>query len=556
MPVRTGSAMSEQSVKPSAALMRNLFLFGFSGWRVFTSETMMDGQQLFRCYAETDSEAAFAELTKCYINFVYSTALRLVDGDSHRAEDVTQTVFIDLARKASSLSSGVMLGGWLHRHTCFTAANVMRGERRRAVREREAAERNVMDENNQPRDIANIDAVLDRAINELSEEDRTAVILRFFEQCDFRSIGERLGLSQDTARMRVNRALQKLEHLLKRRGVTATAAAIAVAASAAVSNAAPVTLTQSIVAAALTATGTSGATTVGLMKAIGMTTLQKAVVTVALIAAAGVAVFEASQASHVRNELLVARQQAAVSAQELKAFREQRDDTAKQLAMLRGENERLTRNASEVARLRNEVTRLQNGVNSKRQTTPAENSDDPTWVAAHELYERATLLKQRFKDWPKETPELGFLSERDWLEEAGKSAVDSDVACRQAMANLRYNAKAKFANAINTALTEYLGDHEKQLPTALSQLQPYLGPPAAGCLSRYELAQPGWVKPPQPGSPGSESAGTWALIEKGTFTADGRATFDGQTLEDPEYDMHIVIYHGGHYGYGPVKPKQ
>ncbi|HEU0040124.1 MAG TPA: sigma factor, partial [Verrucomicrobiae bacterium] len=103
---------------------------------------MTDGQQLLAQYAESGSETAFRELVTRYVDLVYSAAVRLVNGDTHLAEDVTQTVFADLARLAHALSREVMLGGWLHRHTCFVASKTMRGERRRQARERQAAEMN------------------------------------------------------------------------------------------------------------------------------------------------------------------------------------------------------------------------------------------------------------------------------------------------------------------------------------------------------------------------------------------------------------------------------
>jgi DNA-directed RNA polymerase specialized sigma24 family protein len=107
---------------------------------------MNDSQKLLADYARRGSEPAFTELVQRYVNFVYSTALRLADGDSHLAEDVTQTVFADLARTARSLSTNVMLGGWLHRHTCFVASKTLRSERRRKTRERQAVETNATQE--------------------------------------------------------------------------------------------------------------------------------------------------------------------------------------------------------------------------------------------------------------------------------------------------------------------------------------------------------------------------------------------------------------------------
>src|SRR3954447_15350021 len=103
---------------------------------------MTESQRLLLDYARDGSERAFRELVERYVSLVYSTALRLVEGDAHRAQDITQMVFVDLARKARthSLPQELMLAGWLHRDTCFVAAKVMRSERRRQARERRAAE--------------------------------------------------------------------------------------------------------------------------------------------------------------------------------------------------------------------------------------------------------------------------------------------------------------------------------------------------------------------------------------------------------------------------------
>lgn len=105
---------------------------------------MTDSQSLLANYVRTGADDAFRELIARYLDLVYSTALRMVEGDAHRAEDLTQAVFVDLARTAGTLPGKVMLGGWLHRHACFVAAKVMRGERRRQSRERQAVEMNAL----------------------------------------------------------------------------------------------------------------------------------------------------------------------------------------------------------------------------------------------------------------------------------------------------------------------------------------------------------------------------------------------------------------------------
>src|SRR5437867_6562318 len=149
---------------------------------------MTDCRTLLREYAVKRSEEAFRELTSRYIHLVYSTAIRLMNGDVHRAEDVVQTVFFDLARLADTLSPEVMLGGWLHRRACHVAANFIRSERRRQNRERQAAEMNALNDSPDP-NLELIAPVLDDAINHLNASDRAAILLRYFEARDFRSVG-------------------------------------------------------------------------------------------------------------------------------------------------------------------------------------------------------------------------------------------------------------------------------------------------------------------------------------------------------------------------------
>src|SRR5262249_8312771 len=183
---------------------------------------MTDGQQLLAEYAKTGSEAAFRALVERYTNLVYSVALRLVNGDTHLAEDIAQTVFIDLARMAQRLPQAVMLGGWLHRHTCFVASKAVRSEHRRQIRERQVAQMKGLEDHSEA-NLARIAPIIDEAINQLGEEDRIAILLRFFEQQDFNSVGAVLGSTADTAQKRVGRALEKLNTLLQHRGIKCSA---------------------------------------------------------------------------------------------------------------------------------------------------------------------------------------------------------------------------------------------------------------------------------------------------------------------------------------------
>src|SRR5215472_11860488 len=121
---------------------------------------IIDPQQLLAEYVKTGSETAFAELVRRYLNFVYSVALRLVGGDTVLAQDVSQTVFINLARKAAGFSPQVSLGGWLHEHTFHVATKAARAERRRQAREKKAMEATML-QNDSGVNLAQVGPILD-----------------------------------------------------------------------------------------------------------------------------------------------------------------------------------------------------------------------------------------------------------------------------------------------------------------------------------------------------------------------------------------------------------
>ena len=314
---------------------------------------MDESQQLLADYVKDGSESAFRGLVARYINSVYSTAFRLVNGDAQMAEDVTQTVFADLARKARTLAPEVMLGGWLHRDACFVAGKTMRGERRRQFRERQAAAMNIP-EDHTAANLGLVAPILDEAINQLEPEDRTAILLRFFDELEFRAVGERMGSNEDAARMRVSRALDKLHTLLKNRGVAFSAAALGTALAAGFVSAAPLGLAATVAGTALAGTASGGATA-GLVKFMTLTKLKIAVGSALAVAALAVPVVMQHQSlAKLRDENQTLRQQAA------------------QAAPLQAENQRLSNSVLqsattpalsqsqmlELASLRSEVGRL------------------------------------------------------------------------------------------------------------------------------------------------------------------------------------------------------
>ncbi|MES2924936.1 MAG: sigma-70 family RNA polymerase sigma factor [Verrucomicrobiota bacterium] len=173
-----------------------------------------DSNETLRDFSRNRSEEAFRTLVRQHSPVVYGTALRKLGGDRAAAQDVTQEVFTLLARKANRLES-VVLGGWLYRQACRRAANHVRSESRRKTRERVAAEAMVT---SSPADAFDT-RFLDDALLALPAKDRDALVLRFFEGKDFKLLGSALGLSEDAARKRVARALERLGGNLKRKGI-------------------------------------------------------------------------------------------------------------------------------------------------------------------------------------------------------------------------------------------------------------------------------------------------------------------------------------------------
>ena len=245
-----------------------------------------DDLELLHAYVADGSEAAFRTVVDRHLALVYSSALRQVR-NPHLAEEVTQAVFLILARKAGSLRPGTLLTGWLFRTTRFASIAALRTVRRRERHEQEAAQMQpTITEDVPEASWDEVAPLLDEAIADLGATDRHAILLRYFERKDHKEVGRALGATEDAAKKRVTRALEKLRTFLTRRGITLSVTALSAAVLTHGVQAAPPALSHSI-AAALTANSTVTTTTLSLiaktMKAMFLAKLQAAAIYAAVV---------------------------------------------------------------------------------------------------------------------------------------------------------------------------------------------------------------------------------------------------------------------------------
>ncbi len=225
----------------------------------------MDDMALLREYAKRNSEAAFETLVSRRVNFVYSAALRQVR-DPHQAQEITQAVFVILARKASRISDQTILAGWLFKTTRFAALAQTRAILKRQQRELEAQMESELHPTSPDSMWEQMSPLLDEAMAQLGDKDRQAVLLRFFENKSLAEVGGYLGIGENSAGKRVSRALEKLRKFFTRRGVVLTTTILSGIVSANSVQAAPVALATSISALAMTNGAVASGATLTLIK--------------------------------------------------------------------------------------------------------------------------------------------------------------------------------------------------------------------------------------------------------------------------------------------------
>ena len=247
---------------------------------------------LLRQFAEQHSETAFAALVARHVDKVYATALRHTR-NVHAAEEITQAVFVILAKQSGRLGAKVILAGWLYETARLTAVTYLRSEIRRARREQEAHMQSAL---NEPADDAwpHLAPLLDDAMSKLSAAERHAVVLRYFDGKSLGEVGAALGASEDAAKKRVSRAVEKLRGWFTKRGVTLSATVLTATIAANSVQAAPAGLAATVTAAAVKGAAVSGSTLTlikGALKVMTWTKMKTAVVVgVGVLLTAGMAV--------------------------------------------------------------------------------------------------------------------------------------------------------------------------------------------------------------------------------------------------------------------------
>jgi len=292
---------------------------------------MTTDAELLLAYAGSRSETAFAGFVERRVGFVYATALRETGGDAHLSQDVAQAVFSLAAKKAGALAGHGRLAGWLYTTTTHIARRERRNARTRARYEQEAAAMNALQHNDHASDdpgaggFEKLRPLLNTALDTLRADERESVLLRFFEGRTFGEIGAQLKMSEDAARMRVARAIEKMRAAFARRGVTSSAAALgALLAAEAAAQTAPAGLAAAVSSGAISAAGAGALASASAAAAnvlIFMTTTKTMTITAAVAALAIGGAFygafseraaEKSLADAKRqNDLLLSRSRAA-----------------------------------------------------------------------------------------------------------------------------------------------------------------------------------------------------------------------------------------------------
>ncbi len=380
--------------------------------------------ELLREYAAQHSEAAFGQIVERYSDLVYCAALRQL-GSPDLAHDISQSVFAELARKSRSLANRLKehasLTGWLYRATRFSALAHIRNERRRHAREKDAMEslNTVPDASTQ---WEHVGPLLDEAMASLGESDREALLLRFFRNLDFRSVGTALGVSDDTAQKRVTRSLEKLRTYLSRRGVSASATTLATLLSTNAIQAGPAGLVATLTTASLTSASVESSTIASILQILAAPKIKAGMI-------GGIIGVSAVTSLVLQNRMNAQARHTEAALQQTKV----------QFAQAQTENQRLTQlprqqlnNLEALGKLRDEVAALRSQAAGIAQLQDQRQQ----WVA------RLNLARQR--------PDPNVWQPPGLLEEAAD--------------------KTRYAKDLGLTVLGYAADHQMRMPATLDQV--------------------------------------------------------------------------------------
>jgi RNA polymerase sigma factor (sigma-70 family) len=409
----------------------------------------MEDRELLTAYVRDRSEEAFATLVSRYLDLVHSAALRQ-SGNSAQAQDVTQSVFLILARKAASLGPGTILSAWLYRTARFVSLEAIRAETRRKLREESMAELSAnMDGSAVEENWNRVAPQLDHAMDQLSEPDRAAILLRFFQDRSLREVAAGMGVSEEAAKKRVARALDRLRQKLSARGITGSSSALGTALAAHAIHPAPAALASLIPGAVCHGTAAAASVQILTEGTLHMITWSKingaAAYAAALILLTGTATMtvQHSQAGREHARLDEERQRLAVEAQRGE------EQARAALAAAENESQQLRQQARELYQLRGAVSRLQ---------------ADNRLEAANPNSLRLDSAPPELRDAAETLRELQF----EKFVAAGRKQLKLSPLTE--IERLEYNGEIDFVKNIGLALRIFATDHQDQFPKNLDQL--------------------------------------------------------------------------------------
>jgi RNA polymerase sigma factor (sigma-70 family) len=412
---------------------------------------MMTNDELLERYVKERAQSAFADLVRRHLDLVYSTALRHVRSP-HLAQEVAQSVFIDLARQGGSIRPGTPLVAWLHVVARRTAVDVIRKESRRRAYETSAAHASEMegDDRESSPPWADIEPLIDEAIERLKPVDRAAILLRFFQDKSFQEVGAIIGSTDDAAQKRVNRALDQVRLSLRRRGVIVTAAGLTCSLATNSIQAAPASVGSAIVSAV--AIKVTSFTVLSPLAQIAMTTAQKLIAATLLTAAIAGGIYQASEINRQKHELDDLRQRAQSFERDLRLSRVQREAGEKALA------------------------EMSDALKSERLKIASFASLDPQAESALDAWlQKVVSLKKHLKENPRyQIPELALLEDKDWLDATKDIQLEDEWDYRSALARLRFIAKQKIFWELSGAIPRYLKASNGVRPQDPSELDRYM----------------------------------------------------------------------------------